>query len=209
MLSSISTEIGKIEYLMLSDINNEVRKELASNNIFSYTKNKTDVFSTSSNRAGLTSEFMRILNLKYPEYNPNALYRAATVKILEEGVDSYLRRTKIELSDRDYSELANQFCRKKEGGIFVEAIHKIKGMEGDTACFIICNSLLEVLLGVKNDYNRETNLLYVALTRTKRRLLLIVDDNQGLIENFEKQKIDIHTGMKELDIVKAEIGDWF
>jgi ATP-dependent exoDNAse (exonuclease V) beta subunit len=66
-----------------------------------------------------------------------------------------------------------------------------------------------LLLGVKNDLNKETNLLYVALTRTKRRLLLIIDDDDGLKRNFQKRKIDINAAMNELGIQKAVIRDWF
>ena len=74
---------------------------------------------------------------------------------------------------QEYKKLLIQFNSNREAGIYVESIHNIKGLECDTAYFVICNSLLEVLLGIKNDFNRETKLLYVALTRTKPRLLLM------------------------------------
>ena len=45
--------------------------------------------------------------------------------------------------------------------------------------------------------------------RAKRRLLLIVNDDDGLKRNFQKHKIDINTAMNELGIQKAVIEDWF
>jgi superfamily I DNA/RNA helicase len=127
----------------------------------------------------------------------------------ELGLDNYLKKVNIILSKQDYAKLASQFGTDKGKGIFVEAIQKIKGLEGDTAYFIICNSLLELLIGVKNDLNKETNLLYVALTRAKRRLLFIIDDDEGLKKNFFKRKIDINEAMGELGIQKAVIKEWF
>ena len=124
------------------------------------------------------------------------------------GLDKCLMQLKIRLPNQDYAELASRFCRENEAGIIVEAIQKIKGLENDTAYFIVCNSLLELLLGVKNDLNKETNFLYVALTRTKHRLLLIIDDDDGLKLNFQKRKIDINAAMGELGIKKAVIKDW-
>ena len=129
--------------------------------------------------------------------------------IREIGLDQYLNKLGIRLSEKEYATLASQFKSDKEAGIYVDSIQKIKGLEDETAYFIICNSLLEVLLGIKNNYDKETNLLYVALTRAKQRLLLIVDDDEGMQNNFKKHKVDIKTALKELGIQKAIVEDWF
>ncbi|NLB81089.1 MAG: AAA family ATPase [Clostridiaceae bacterium] len=209
-LSSCNAEQGSAVYMLLSELDTEIRKQLRScKEVFSYTKIKTDVFSTANDQSGLTHEFVQILAEKYPQYDIGALRRTAINEILAIGLDKCLKKHSIRLSKQDYAKLASQFSGEKEAGIYVESIQKIKGLEGDTAYFIICNSLLEILLGIKNDSNKETNLLYVALTRAKRRLLLIVDDNDGLKRNFQKHKIDINTAMNELGIQKAVIEDWF
>jgi superfamily I DNA/RNA helicase len=207
-LSSCSNESGVVAYVMLSELNATIQKQLASSNVFSYIKIRTNVFSTANDQAGLTHEFVQILTEKYQLYDADALRRAVIRRILEIGLDNYLSERKIELSRREYAELASQFGREKGSGIFVESIQKIKGLENDTAYFIICNSLLELLLRVKNDFNKETNLLYVALTRTKRRLLLVIDDDEGLRKNFHKRKIDINIAMSEIGIQKAVIKEW-
>ena len=177
--------------------------------VFSYIKAKTKVFSTANNKPMLPDDFLRIFADKNPSYDYSALRRVALSRIQELGLDGFLRKAGIVLPRSVYAKLADQFNHVKGTGIFVEPIHKIKGLESDTVYFVICNSLLEILLGAKNDYNKETNLLYVALTRTKRRLLLVVDDDEGLKANFEKQEIDINTELCELGIKKAVIENWF
>ena len=206
-LSSIN-ESGLIEYIFLSELDNTERRGLASANVFSYIKTKTDIFLTATEHFGLTQAFKQILTQKYPAYDVEALCSTVKSRIIEVGLDKCLMQLKIRLSKQDYAELASRFCRKNEAGIIVEAIQKIKGLENDTAYFIVCNSLLELLLGVKNDLNKETNFLYVALTRTKRRLLFVIDDDDGLKLNFQKRKIDINAAMGELGIKKAVIKDW-
>ena len=208
-IRSISTESGSVDYVFLSELDDKAREKLASSNVFSYIKAKTDVFSTSNDKAGLTHEFLQILNQKYPSYDISALRCAVISRMHEVGLDAYLKQQKIVLSRQNYAQLANQFLSEKETGIFVESIQKIKGLENDSAYFIICNSLLEILLGVKNDFNKETNLLYVALTRTKRRLLFIIDDDEALKNNFQKREIDMSSAMRELGIKKAFVEEWF
>lgn len=208
-LSSCNAEQGSVAYVLLSELDTEIRKQLrSSKDAFSYIKIKTDVFSTANDQVGLTHEFVQILTEKYPQYDSEALRRTAINEILAIGLDKCLKNHNIRLSKPDYAKLASQFSSYKGAGIYVESILKIKGLEGDTAYFIVCNSLLEILFGIKNDSNKETNLLYVALTRAKRRLLFIIDDDVGLKSNFQKRKIDINVALCELGIQKAVINDW-
>lgn len=209
-LSSCNTEQGSAAYVLLSELDIKIRKQLrSSKDAFSYIKIKTNEFSTANDQAGLTHEFVQILAEKYPQYDIGALRRTVINEILAIGLDKCLKNHNIRLSKQDYAKLASQFSGDKGAGIYVESIQKIKGLEGDTAYFIVCNSLLEILLGIKNDSNKETNLLYVALTRAKRRLLFVIDDDAGLKSNFQKRKIDINAALCELGIQKAVINDWF
>lgn len=208
-LSSCSREVGSVAYVLLSELDDKVKARLTSRHSFSYIKMKTDTFSTANDQVGLTHEFVEILANKYPAYDINALRRTAIHTILEIGLNEYLHKQDIRLSKKEYAKLANQFSKDKEAGIYVEFIQKIKGLEDETAYFIICNSLLEVQLGIKNNYDKETNLLYVALTRAKQRLLLIVDDDEGMQSNFKKHKTDINTALNEIGMQKAILDDWF
>ncbi|PKM76173.1 MAG: hypothetical protein CVU90_13800 [Firmicutes bacterium HGW-Firmicutes-15] len=207
-LSSCNRESGSVAYVFLSELDTKVKEQLTSRNLFSYIKMKTDVFSTANDQVGLTHEFVEILADKYPTHDISALRRTAIHEIHEIGLSRYLNKQGIRLPTPEYAKLASQFNGDKDAGIYVESIQKIKGLEDDTAYFIICNSLLEILLGIKNNYDKETNLLYVALTRTKQRLLLIVEDDEGMRNNFKKHKLDIRTALNDIGIQKAIIEDW-
>lgn len=209
-MSSINLESGNVGFLFLSELNDDIRNKLSSSNVFSYIKGKTKIFSTGFKPGlALTDEFKQLLSEKYPSHDESALHRAIVSRINHVGLDNCVNELKITLSESDKQALAKQFNSNAESNIIVEAIQKIKGLEGDTAYFIICNSLLEILLGVKNDYNKETNLLYVALTRAKRRLLLIIDDDDTLRSNFDKRNVNIEVKLRELSVNKAKICDWF
>jgi len=208
-LSSINNKEGVVAYTLLSDLDNKTIRALSSNSVFSYIKSKTNVFSTASDDKRLPDDFLQVFAKKYQSYDIDALCHVALHKIHELGLDAFLGKTKIDLPESLYDKLANRFNKGDETGVFVEAIPKIKGLESDTAFFIICNSLLEILLGVKNEFNKETNYLYVALTRAKHRLLFIIDDDEGLKKNFRKLKIDIDTAMVELGIPRVVIEEWF
>ena len=209
-LSSCNTESGLVAYILLSELDVKIRRQLRSDrNVFSYIKAKTDLFSTANEQVGLTHEFIQVLAEKYPQYDIGALRCVAISQILRIGLDNCLKRHNIRLSNQGYARLASQFSNDKCSGIYVESIQKIKGLEGDSAYFIVCNSLLEILLGLKNDLNKETKLLYVALTRAKRRLLLVIDDDEHLINNFKKYDVNINSALVDLGIQKAIIEDWF
>ncbi len=199
---------GEIAYVLVSEL---LPEELAflSKNVFSIIKCKVNNFSTMSNNRCITNEFKELLAAKYPKYDIEALVGAVIEKIESIGLDNYLYEINVRLNPQDYARLAQQFTNKNKCDILVRSIQKIKGLEDNTVYFIICNSLLEILLGIKNDHNKETNLLYVALTRTKSRLLFVVIDDEIMRKNFQGLNIDIETAIKECGIPKAEREKWF
>ena len=118
-----------------------------------------------------------MLSQKFHDYDIDAIKHCAKLNILKKGIGQFWSDLGIPYDKKMYAILSAQFDSKNDSGILVDSIHKVKGLEGDTAYFIICKSLLEILIGEKNNYDKETNLLYVALTRTKNCLLLIIDNN--------------------------------
>ena len=59
--------------------------------------------------------------------------------------------------------------------------------------FIINDSMLKYLLKINTERNKELNYLYVALTRTKRNLILGIytkEDKQIISEKLQKLGID-------------------
>lgn len=206
-ICSCSAEEGIIEYVRLSELDQPFIKKLS--NVFSYIKEQTNTFSTAKTKSYLTHELTKILSFRFPKYDLDAIKHAIVQEIHDKGLSKCLHRLNIVLDPKEYAILACQFSNEKATCTCVNSIEKIKGLEKETSYFIICNSLLEVLLGIKNNHNKETKLLYVALTRTKNRLLLIIDDNEVMIRNFKNRDIDFEDELKKKGIPKASIKDWF
>ena len=132
-----------------------------------------------------------------------------SAKTPKEGIKLFLSKFNINLIPKEYANLISQFETKDQDNKFsVYSIHKIKGLENDKIVFVICNSLLQVLLNIKNNYDKETNLLYVALTRTKSDLLFIILDNKKTISDFEKFDCNIENMMTNIGVEKAKLLNW-
>lgn len=62
----------------------------------------------------------------------------------------------------------------KEKGILVQSIDKIKGLEGDNCLFILTTDLSEYFFKEKIEENKMMNYLYVVLTRSKKKLVIMI-----------------------------------
>ena len=69
----------------------------------------------------------------------------------------------------------------------VKSIDKIKGLENELCTFIMDNTMLEYLFGKKQETNKEMMRLYVALTRSKSDLILVIDKSG--IKNLRISKL--------------------
>ena len=100
-------------------------------------------------------------------------------------------KTKTEL----ITKIENIFSDKKKEGIALSTVHKAKGLEADTV-YIACASLMPSKSAVQDwEKEQEHNLMYVAFTRAKNKLIfidevkyayLIKNENESL-SNIEKQ----------------------
>ena len=88
----------------------------------------------------------------------------------------------------DYFALINQMSSK--GAKYnVYSIDKVKGLEAEDCIFIIDKSMSDYLLLEKTERNKELNYLYVALTRTKKNLILAInmkENREEIINKIEK-----------------------
>lgn len=63
---------------------------------------------------------------------------------------------------------------EKEGVIVVNSIDRIKGLEGNRCLFILTTELAEYFFKNKSEQNKMLNYLYVALTRAKQELIILI-----------------------------------
>ena len=208
-ISTCSEIAGEIAYVLVSELLPEELEILSKGDIFSIIKCKNNIFSTTADKRCLTHEFKEILTAKYPMRDTDAMVSAVVERIEDVGLTACLNELNIRLESAEYAKLAQQFGSTNTEGILLRSIQKIKGLEDKTVYFVICNSLLEILAGIKNDYNKETKLLYVALTRTKSRLLFIVDNDETMKRNFNTQNLDIESVIQKCGVPKAEKEKWF
>lgn len=209
-ITSCNPKQGEVSYVLVSELSASERLFLSNLNSFTIIKCCTEVFSTSSKAAvQIPFEFKEIIKSHFPNYDIDAFIFAFTTRALEIGLSAALKEYQLSVGKDIYAKLSLQIETPIKESIRVCSIHKAKGLESDVVFFIICNSLLQILLGLKNDNNKETNLLYVALTRTKLKLLLIVDDNTTTQDSLRKHNIDLRRSFSCLGIKEACKTDWF
>ncbi|MED1383517.1 hypothetical protein COL41_27785 [Bacillus mycoides] len=82
------------------------------------------------------------------------------------------------LEGQDKGRLRESFRIMRENpnvsGLLVKSIDSIKGLEGDRCLFIVTTDLASYLFGEKTGQNKMLNYLYVALTRSREKLVLLI-----------------------------------
>ncbi len=101
------------------------------------------------------------------------------IKVISEGLTDV-----DELIDK----INTIFNGDEKDAIILSTVHKAKGMEADNI-FILCPSLMPSQLARKEwEIQAEENLIYVAITRAKKTLNFIKEEEKGFYRNFINQK---------------------
>lgn len=84
----------------------------------------------------------------------------------------------LNLTDREISRLdaAIELNRLETNleGFLVHSIDRVKGLEGERCLFILTTDLADYLFKIKKDRNKMMNYVYVALTRSKNELTILI-----------------------------------
>lgn len=107
----------------------------------------------------------------------------------------------IKLTKNERRKLSSLFDLNKvqctQKGFFVRSIDSIKGLEGNNCIFILTTDLAPYLFKEKTNKNKMLNYLYVALTRSKYELLILVTkevesrySNNFVINKFKELNVD-------------------
>ena len=81
------------------------------------------------------------------------------------------------LSKQQYAKVKGALCIEQHhetNKYQVSSIESIKGLEGECCLFILTSDLAAYLFGNKTEENKVKNALYVALTRSKEKLVILV-----------------------------------
>ena len=173
-----------------------------------YIRQETDTFTTQDSKSVfLLEESVRekLLEKINSDYDSDAFVKSIekyfinlTLKKGEKGaIQSFTKHFGITLENNEYAKLINDLkIENKEKKLKVKSIDKIKGLENELCMFIMDNTMLEYLFGKKQETNKEMMRLYVALTRSKSDLILVID--KPSIKKFTDKQIE--EGFSELNI---------
>lgn len=96
-----------------------------------------------------------------------------------------------QLSKQRYAQMASAISAKeteRSDAVVVRSIEIIKGLEAERCLFILTSDLAPYLFRTKTDDNRMRHLLYVALTRSKDHLTILISREVEM--SFSKQTIN-------------------
>ncbi len=173
-----------------------------------YIRQETDTFTTQDSKSVFSLEESvreKLLEKINSDYDSDAFVKAiekyfinVTLKKGEKGaIQSFTKHFDITLENNEYAKLINDLkIENKEKKLKVKSIDKIKGLENELCMFIMDNTMLEYLFGKKQETNKEMMRLYVALTRSKSDLILVIDKLS--IKKFTDKQIE--KGFSELNI---------
>ncbi|WP_053075701.1 hypothetical protein [Lysinibacillus sp. LK3] len=84
----------------------------------------------------------------------------------------------LELTKQDKARLYEVLELNRENkhtdGLVVSSIDKVKGLEGERCLFILTTELSDYLFQINTNQNKMLNYLYVALTRSKKELVILI-----------------------------------
>lgn len=173
-----------------------------------YIRQETDTFTTQDSKSVFSLEESvreKLLEKINSDYDSDAFVKSVekyfinlTLKKGEKGaIQSFTKHFGITLENNEYAKLINDLkIENKEKKLKVKSIDKIKGLENELCMFIMDNTMLEYLFGKKQETNKEMMRLYVALTRSKSELILVIDKLS--IKKFTDKQIE--KGFSELNI---------
>lgn len=173
-----------------------------------YIRQETDTFTTQDSKSVFSLEETvreKLLEKINSDYDSDAFVKSIekyfinlTLKKGEKGaIQSFTKHFGITLENNEYAKLINDLkIENKEKKLKVKSIDKIKGLENELCMFIMDNTMLEYLFGKKQETNKEMMRLYVALTRSKSDLILVIDKLS--IKKLTDKRIE--KGFSELNI---------
>lgn len=186
-----TTELGNIEYLFEADINTS---EFIKNGNFDYMYiyQKNERFITNGKEK---NEFVNLLKyelkrlIQKSQYSENQVEKIIYIlnKSIQDKINSIdnwriinrlgellsLKLTKEDKA-RMFKVLDLNRIKNEAAGIVVDSIDKVKGLEGEKCLFILSTELAEYFFKIKKDQNKMSNYLYVALTRSKKELVILI-----------------------------------
>lgn len=186
-----TTQEGYIRYLFENDIDvPKFLEEEAFNHRYIYQKNERFITNSKDRNAqkNLLEYELRVLiqKSKFVEEQAEKVNYVVCKAIRKninrmdnwEIINRISEFLKLKFTKEDKARICAALDLNRESGkvkkIIVDSIDHVKGLEGDKCLFILTPELSDYFLGNKVDQNKMLNYLYVALTRAKHELVLLI-----------------------------------
>lgn len=196
--TSINTNTGILKYLESTHSQfEEILNEYIKNHLVCIDR-KRGKYSTNKQLKGEFPDFIIEKIKVYPSTLDKDLFiKAAYIDFIEEvqqlnfseAFQKFIKKYSLTITPNEYKEFNSQFKENSESNFNISSIDSIKGLDSDSCVIILTKNIYKYLtqnnLPKKNQFNKEWKKVYVALTRTKRELIIVLD--HGL---FKKQEID-------------------
>lgn len=196
---------GKAYYLTSQESNfYEIIERYKSNNKLIFIEKKQDIYDTHNNTTNiflpLTLE-EKLRNLKkYSHLDKDLFIKSISNELKNKigfnNIYEVLRdfqRKYCSMETNEYAELKetlNNSLNNSESKYIIQSIDSVKGLECDVCLFVLNENMYNYLIGnitVDKHHNKIWKKIYVALTRTSKDLIFIVD--KKLFINYKLDKV--------------------
>jgi hypothetical protein len=214
--SAIDDRQGSIKYCITNTKDSgNILNILASSDFLIYISKKSGRFNTQKSRMRpmLPSKIVdQIDDMKIFKGLDKDIVEKALVFKLDEYMNLFDGNTSVKKFgkrfgfkvERDCFAQLLEFQKEKvsiKDTISVYSIEKVKGLEADKCMYVLDDSSLDYIFGKKTERNKEYNKVYVALTRSKRELVLLAD--LSILKKYSAE--EIHSGFKKLEVGSIDI----
>ena len=215
--SAVDNKCGTIKYCAISDTDSEKLYNLWKRNEYLiYISRKNSRYLTHKIKENNTLPLKivdQIENIKLFKGLDKDIVEKALVIKFNEYMFLYDSKTAIKKFSKDYGfvvekdsyaqlmEFQNEQVNNKDS-IFIFSIDKVKGLEADRCIYVLDDSALDYIFGKKTEKNKEYNKVYVALTRSKRDLILLVD--LSIIKRYSAERIAAEFKNLEIDNINID-----
>ncbi|MDR2229974.1 MAG: AAA family ATPase [Flavobacteriaceae bacterium] len=121
-------------------------------------------------------------------------------------IRTFYKKYGIQYEKSEYAEFISLLNNNKQHSntdLIVSSIDAVKGLESDVCLFILNQTMYKYLLQEipsKNEHNKVWKKLYVALTRSSDKLILVIDSNLFPITKLH----DIKLSLEKLNIIEVK-----
>lgn len=195
---SISTITGSLSYIQSTHPQfKQLMKEWLSSDTLIYIDKTNGLYSTrSSIKSCFPPEIQHLVLANAADRDPEIFLEAAQIKFFRavqktgraQAIQDFLANHNISYSKKIYAQLLQCIQGDVAQLYNISSIDAVKGLEADTCIFIISqntyNYLIQKDLSKSKRFNKEWKKIYVALTRSKDKLILVID--HAILDNPEQ-----------------------